>query len=233
MRFSNNKISPNIHLIFLQAIEYPDYARPEFFIKEQLKSGWSRAVYLQTLLMVYEFYDMKLTIYSSKERNDLKKQNKKLPDDFGLDLDKETNGIQKGKLTKKVLEDLRFAVQQAYKIDSPKPEFNSFEVFAFCERILLFIKGQFEDQIRKNSSARFVADKYRNQGHLIEGNPEYLVYHYNIISEAPLVDYHRFRNEVRKLLLTSINPEELKIILQPLRELSIKIVDLWNKQLQA
>lgn len=231
MEISKNKISPNIHLTFLQAIEYPDYARSEFFIKEQLKSGWSRDVYLSTLLRVYESYKIKLDIYSSKEKNELAKKGRKLPDDFGLDLAQETNGIQKGKLDKKVLEDLAYAVRQAYKIDKPKPEFNSYEIIAFCERILIFIRSQFEEQIKKTGIAHVIAEQHKKEGGEIKGVPVYRIYHYSIISDAPIADYYQFRNEIRKLLLTSQNPEELETILRPLFDLSVKIVDLWNSKL--
>ena len=224
---------PDLGPLFLQALEFPTHARPEVYMKAQKKSGWSKAVFLRTLLNEWEHYDTVWQIHANKERTDLRKQGNKLPEDFGVDLEKETNGKQKGKLTRKALEDLRFAVEQAYKFEVPDPVFDSFQIIAFCERLLLFIKGQYEEQIMPYHSVNFVVERLKKAGHRIKGNPTHVVYHYNIITDAPVGDFYRFKTEVRKLLLNSVHPEELKTILTPVKELCIKIVDLWNNDLQS
>ena len=229
---TDNVIYPELDLVFLRALNYPEYARPEYYIKEQAKSGWSKGVFLRSLLDIHEWYSIKLRIRTSQKKRAFEKENRKLPEDFGLDLEEETNGEVKGKLTKKVLEDLRYAVQYAYKFDKKQPEFDSYQILTFCERILQFIKAQFNEQIQKTSSAKFLAEKFRKEGQEIDGNPEYVIYSYDIISDAPVANIYRFRNEVRKLLLNSSHPEELKTILKPLEILSVEIVNIWNTRLQ-
>lgn len=225
-------IYPELGQVFLIALNYPEYARPEYYIKEQLKSDWSKGVFLRALLDWHEHYNMKLQIKSSHRKGQLKKEGRTLPEDFGLDLEEETKGKVEGKLTKKVLEDLRYAIQYAYKLNKEPPVFDSYQIISFCERILIFIKAQFNEQIKKTSSAKYTAERFRKEGQEVKGNPEYIIYTFNIISDAPVADFHRFRNEVRKLLLNSANPSELNSVLKPLYNISVEIVDLWNNKLQ-
>lgn len=228
---TNDKF-PDLGEIFLWALELPDYARPEYFIKAQQQSEWSKAVFLKTLYNEFHHYEEVWQVHANKERFDLKKKRLKLPDDFGIDLEKETKGKQKGKLTRKLLEDLRFAVERAYKWEVPEPEFDSLQVIAFCERLLQFVKGEYEDQIKPNHSVDFYAERLKKKGHQIEGKPTHVVYSYNVITDVPVASYYRFKTEVRKLLLNTQNPEALSTILKPVRDLAIKIVELWNNDLQ-
>lgn len=229
---NSDNIYPDLKLVFLKALTYPEFARPEYFIQEQKKSGWSKGVFLHSLMNVHEHFAVNLQIVTNVERSRLKKLNREVPESFGLDLNELSGGQVKGKLTKKILEDLRYAIINAYRIDKPQPVFDSYQIISFCEKMFIYIRGQFKEQIQKTSNAGYLAERQRKQGRTIEGRPEYIVYHYNIISDAPVVDFQAFRNEVRKLLLNSINPAELKTILKPLHVLGIEIVNLWNAKLQ-
>ena len=227
-----DSIFPDMDLVFLKALNYPDFARPEYFIREQEKSGWSKGVFLHTLMGMHDHFSMSLQITTSAQKGRLKKENRHLPENFGLDLEKESKGQVKGTLTKKMLADLRYSIVNAYRIGKPEPSFDSYQVIAICERMFIYIRSQFNEQVKKTGNAWYLADRQRKEGQTIKGAPEYIIYHYNIISDAPVIDFTRFRNEVRKLLLNSINPSELKTMLQPLYTVGIEIVNLWNEKLQ-
>lgn len=227
-----DNIYPDMDLVFLKALNYPDFARPEYFIHEQEKSGWSKGVFLHTLMGMHEHFSISLQMSTSAQKGRLKKDNKELPEGFGLDLEKESKGHVQGTLTEKMLEDLRYSIINAYRIGKPGPSFDSYQVIAICERMFIYIRSQFNEQVKKTGNARYLADRQRKEGQTIEGNPEYIIYHYNIISEAPVIDFTRFRNEVRKLLLNSINPSELTTMLRPLYTVGVEIVNLWNSKLQ-
>lgn len=227
-----DNIYPNIDLVFLKALNYPDFSRPEYFIKEQEKSGWSKGIFLRALMVIQEHFSMQLEMTTSAQKGKLKKEGRELPENFGLELEKESKGEVKGILTKKILEDLRYSIINAYRIGRQEPIFDSYQIIAYCERMFIYIRSQFNEQIKKTGNAWYLAERKRKEGQHIEGNPEYIIYHYNIISEAPVVDFQRFRNEVRKLLLNSLNPSELATMLKPLHTVGIEIVDLWNNHLQ-
>ena len=224
-------IHPDLESVFLKALQYPLYARPEFYLKQQQDSGWSKVVFFNALHGISEYFDTKLAIQRSDQRRLFKKDGKILPSDFGINLEKETQGKLIGTLTGKSIQELRSAIDYAARIDLPKPKFNSYQILAFCERILTFVIDQFEIQLKKDGSARFVAERLRKLGHQIEGSPEYIIYHYQIISEAPLADFSIFKNELRKLILTSRNPAELRVILQPTFQRCKRIIELWNEDL--
>lgn len=227
-----DSIYPDMDLVFLKALNYPDFARPEFFIREQEKSGWSKGVFLHTVMGMHDHFSMSLQITTSAQKGRLKKENRELPKGFGLNLEKESKGQVKGTLTKKILEDLRYSIIKAYGIGKPEPFFDSYQVIAICERMFIYIRSQFNEQIKKTGNTQYLADRQRKEGQTIEGDPEYIIYHYNIISDAPVIDFTRFRNEVRKLLLNSNNPSELTTMLRPLYTVGIEIVNLWNNKLQ-
>ena len=63
----NSFIYSQVERVFLKALNYPDYARPEYFIKEQEKSGWSKGVFLRTLLDTHEHYSLRLQVYTGQQ----------------------------------------------------------------------------------------------------------------------------------------------------------------------
>lgn len=223
---------PGLDKIFLKALDYPAFSRPEYFIREQTKSGWSKGIFLNALMEMYHHYVMVLQITSNAQKSRLKKMQLELPANFGLDLQKETSGEINGTLTAAMLEDLKYSILNAFRIGRAEPVFDAYQIVAMCERMFLYIIAEFRKQVQKTTHAKYLADTRRKEGQLIDGEPEYIIYHYNIISDAPVVDFIRFRNEVRKLNLHAINPEELKAMLKPLYSAGVEIVELWNNQLQ-
>jgi hypothetical protein len=227
-------IFPDVLPVFLDAIKYPKFARPEYFIKKQKESGWSKGVYLRALQESYHHCIGVLEFYRGVERRKSKRETggeEPSKDDFVLSIEKLTEGKQKGDITERLLKDLFSAIEFAYKFEKSTPVFTPFDILAFAERLLLFVRKQFNWQIQKTNRAYYLAEKQRKQGFKIENAPEYIVYHYHIISEAPIFDFHRYRSEVRNLLLNSRNPQGLKVMLKPIFDLAVSIVDLWSEKL--
>ncbi|WP_207516108.1 hypothetical protein [Longitalea luteola] len=227
-------VFPDVLPVFLDALNYPKCARPEYFIKKQKESGWSKGVYLRALQETYHHCIAVLEFYRGVEKRKSKNitvGQEPINDNFVLSIEKLTEGKQKGDITEEVLKDLFAAIKFAYKFERPTLVFTPFEILAVTERILLFVRSEFNSQIQKTSSAYFLADKKRKQGVKIESDPEYIVNHYHVISEAPIFDFILFRNEVRNLLLNSRHPQTLKVMLKPVFDLTVKIVDLWNQKL--
>lgn len=223
---------PGLDIVFLKALDYPAFTRPEYFIREQTKSGWSKGIFLNALMEMYHHFVMVLQITSNAQKSRLKKAQLALPENFGLDLQKETSGELEGTLTAVMLEDLKYSIINAFRIGRAEPVFDSYQVIAMCERMFLYIRAEFSKQVQKTSNAKYLSDRRKKEGQVIEGDPEYIIYHYNIISDAPVIDFIRFRNEVRKLNLHAVNPDELKDMLKPLYSAGVEIVELWNNQLQ-
>ncbi|HEX2847353.1 MAG TPA: hypothetical protein VHN59_12450 [Chitinophagaceae bacterium] len=223
--------SSTLDILFLEALNYPMYAQPEFYILEQKKSGWSKGVFLQALLDTWGSFEIKLRLETSRTEHLLAKENKKLPENFGLNLETETNGEIKGTLTRQSLKQLRFSIAQAYKIGLKRNVFDSYQILALCERTLTFIKGQFDEQKQKTIHAKFLADKLKERNFKYSENPEYIIYYFSITTDAPICDFPVFKNEIRKLLLTSQNLGELRSMLLPLSNLAVKVVEIYNKEL--
>lgn len=223
---------PDVFPVFLKALDLPEFARPEFYLKSQKKSGWSRNTYLAALNEAYHHYQTRLTLETNVARSKYVREGKPFrTHEFNLSLGELTQNAQEGILTRESLDDLRHAIDLANKLGQPKKIYTAYEVLSFCERFLIFIKSEFINQATKTSLASYVAEKHREQGRSVEGIPEYILYRHTIISDAPILNFNKFRNEVRKLLLTSQNPKELVTILKPLRDYAAEIVNTWNNAL--
>jgi hypothetical protein len=217
--------------IFLNALEIPDYAQPEFFIKCQQESGWSKRVFLEALRGAYDFYKTKLDIATGKQRRQLEIAGQEVPDDLGIFLDQETSGWQKGKLTYATLESLHSAILFAYQLGEPQRKFDAYDVIAMCERMLLFIQDQFDRQLKETHSASLLADMHRKQGKVVIGIPRFIINTHVIITDAPVIDFTVFQKEVRQLSLSVRNMAKFSLMLKPMVETCVKIVTTWNDQL--
>jgi hypothetical protein len=210
-------MNQEIKNIFFEALEYPEYSRPFFYLKKQQESGWHRAIFLQALLEEYWRYDTTFNIKlgAAKIKNqDIQK------DQIRIDIAIETNGKVKGEFTHKTNNELKVAILSVYEIDRPKQRFSNVEVLTFIEYSLWFIRNEFRYQIGDESASKAMF------------RPRTKTYfRYSIIAEAPFLDFPVFKNAVRELLWNSNNFNELKTTLKNYRNAANEIVDIWNTKL--
>src|SRR5688572_9585205 len=89
------KLDPvQMRSIFLNALDYPENARPEFFLKHQPESGWSRGVFLRELEEAYHYYMAIYNVKRSYETGMLGKEDRKLIDDFKLKVEEDGKPIR-------------------------------------------------------------------------------------------------------------------------------------------
>lgn len=205
-------MNQEIRNIFFEALEYPEYARPFFYLKKQQESGWHKAVFLQALLEEYWRYE---TIFNIKLGGAKIKSRNIQKDEIQINIEKETNGKVKGEFTDKKNKELKVAIVSVYEIDRPVKKFNSYEVISFAEYSLKFIKNEFEIILKLNSP------DYRKN----------LRTSYLISADAPFFDFYRFKNESRKLLYESRNLNQLKNQYKKIHTICFDIINLWNTKL--
>ena len=132
--------------ILLEALNYPWYAKPEFLIKKQQDSGWSKYVFLSSLRDVQTNYEAEF----ARKLNDERKQNSDIDQcKLGLSLESETKGkikevrVDYGKrattINSDVLQMLTEAIDRAYELDEPKAKYSDFHIITFFETALRFI----------------------------------------------------------------------------------------------
>src|SRR4029078_7325171 len=118
--------------VFFGALQYPSYARPDYFIQKQKASGWSKGVYLTTLNEIYHSYITRLQIhYHAQKKNT---PGLRLED---VELDIEGTTVAK-KVDKKILDELHLAVRSAWYIGRPEPIFSPYQILTFVEAALIF-----------------------------------------------------------------------------------------------
>jgi hypothetical protein len=207
--------SLNLVNVFFEALDYPEYARPEFFVQKQKQSEWSRGIYLTTLSEIYFAYIQILEIkFGAKKR-----------DSPGLSIDdfkvspKEISEVKTEKsVTKKELDDLHLAIQAAGFIDRPSRTYTPFQILSFAEAAIIFIREQFREQAKKSNDLGF--------------RPRTNTYFtYLIAQDAPFFDFPKFKAAVRELLLTSPNVTRLSKILEHFHKACNEIVKLWNEDI--
>ena len=76
--------------VLFEALQYPLFAIPEFFIKKQIESGWSKSTYLTYLLSQCDSYTIDWTILKNKAIFN----NPKIDlEEIGMPLTELTNGL--------------------------------------------------------------------------------------------------------------------------------------------
>lgn len=205
----------DIRLTFFEALKYPQYARPNFFVNRQKDSEWTKGVYLKSLYEIYHECIKRLRIhYDAKKRkaNGIKLEDIKLP------INEVTTGNAAGTYNKRVLEELRQAIQASERFGRHEKNYTSVETLSFVEYALGFIRNEFSAQSKgiKGEFAR-------------PGTSSYFTY--LIVQDGPFFNFPKFKAAFRELVLSSNNLESLKQILKPFYTVSVEIVRLWNKKI--
>lgn len=230
----------NAKEVLLSVLEIPHYAWPEYFIKKQKESDWSKDVFLKTLEAEYQSYNADYL----RERRKALDLNPNINDnEVGKLLEEETNGkIKKVFLgfgrTTHLINDLLLkkwlhAIKEAYSIDQPNHTYSDLDIIHITERALEFIHNEFEEQAGLKKIELFFRSAPKGYtGKTENGEDLFLLHDYYIQGPEPIFNYYTFKQAIRNLLLNSQRPEQLKIILEPTLKRVRKIIQVWNDHLQ-
>ena len=225
--------------VLFEALQYPLFAIPEFFIKKQIESGWSKSTYLTYLLSQCDSYTIDWTILKNKAIFN----NPKIDlEEIGMPLTELTNGLineartlghkTTSILNRELIDTLYFLIKKAEKIGQPLPVYSNLQIVSFVEKALNFIHYEFEVQcgiVKGMYAPRTYPKNFRNVTE--EGEITYLLHSYSIIQPTPVFDLFIFQEALRELELNSRQNNNLKLITKPLYERSNQIVNLWNEKL--
>jgi hypothetical protein len=205
--------------VFFEALDYPSYARPNFFIIKQRQSGWSKGVYLTTLSEVYHSCIMVLQINHGAQKRT--QPNLKIEDlslslkDFSfLDVDVKSRNM---KVNKQILEELHLAVIASYSFEKSEPNYTPYEILSFVEYALWFVRNEFRIQTKE---IIYHGSRPRTESYFI----------YHIAQDGPFFNLPVFKAAINELLLTSKNFVELKLKLTVFYKAAKGIVDLYNNK---
>jgi hypothetical protein len=201
--------------VFFEALKYPQFARPNFFINEQRKSEWSKGVYLTALDEVYHNSVLRLRLHfnaKKKSLGDIKFE------EFKISKKILSGGDDEQFIDKQILDELHYAIRYAWQFDTIQKSYSSYQIISFVEFALLFIKNEFYEQAKKTSSP-----------HPRPRTKTYFTY--LIAQNGPFFDFPKFKNVVRELLYTTRNVKRLENLLISFHKIAVEIVDLWNEEI--
>lgn len=201
--------------VFFEALKYPEFARPNFYIEKAKESGWSMSVYITALLEAYHRSMIILTMaYHSKKRTykDLKIDDVKLP----------LNRFYKSELTiqidKKTIENLHLAVHSMEEFNREKKNYSPYEILSFVEHALAFTLREFKLLIGQDENSGFRPNQHVFSCYLIS-------------QDGPFFDFPIFKATILNLLATAENPEFIRNYLRKFSRCAIDIISLWNNEI--
>lgn len=201
--------------IFFEALEYPYFARANFFLTKQNDTKWSRGVFLTALNEVYHECIVNLQRHFNAKKRTV--DNLKI-EDFKITI-KDLVGIENDKLIdKKALDEVFYSLQYIPYFDRTVKNFSPFEIISFAETALLFIKQEFYEQSKKTISP---FPRPRTRGYFT----------YLIAQDGPFFSFPKFKNAFRELLYTTNNSEKIEKLFIAFHKAAIEIVKLWNEEI--
>lgn len=201
--------------VFFEALKYPQFARPNFFINKQKDSEWTKGVYLTALSEVYHSAIFRLQMhFNAKKKNigDTKFEEFKIAKKILFNDDDDQI------LDKNILEELYYAIQYAWKFDVVEKTFTPYEIISFAEVALSFIRKEFYKQSKKTTNPLPL--------------PRTTTYFtYLIAQDGPFFNFPTLRNAIRELLYTTKNVNKLEKLLISFHKIASEIVKIWNDEI--
>jgi hypothetical protein len=117
-----------------------------------------------------------------------------------------------------MIKSLFISVRKAWSFNIEPPKYSAIETLSFTEHSLAFIKSEFSKQI-------FNHGKRKPDATMIPYN------HYNIATDGPYFDSHKFRVAARELLFSARNLGQVTTLFKHYRRVAIELVNLWNDKL--
>lgn len=201
--------------IFFEALKYPQFARPNFYINKQKESEWAKGVYLTALGEVYHSAILRLQMHFNAKKKTL--------GDTKFEEFKVTKKILFGdddeqKLDKQILDELHYAIQYAWRFDTVEKDFTPYQIISFAEVALSFIRKEFYEQSKKTTSP---LPRPRTKTYFT----------YLIAQDGPFFDFPKLKNAIRELLYTTKNVSKLVKLLKSFHKITSEIVKLWNEEI--
>ena len=201
--------------IFFEALKYPQFARPNFYINKQKESEWAKGVYLTALGEVYHSAILRLQMHFNAKKKTL--------GDTRFEEFKVTKKILFGdddeqKLDKQILDELHYAIQYAWRFDTVEKDFTPYQIISFAEVALSFIRKEFYEQSKKTTSP---LPRPRTKTYFT----------YLIAQDGPFFDFPKLKNAIRELLYTTKNVSKLEKLLKSFHKITSEIVKLWNEEI--
>ena len=201
--------------VFFEALEYPQFARPNFFINKQKASEWSKGVFLTALSEVYHGAILRLQMHFNAKKGSL---NILKLEDFKV-TKKQLFGTDEEKIIdKQILDDLHYAIQYAWRFDAVEKTFTPYQIISFAEVALSFIKKEFYEQSNKTNNP---LPRPRTKTYFT----------YLIAQDGPIFDFPKLKNAIRELLYTTKNVNKLEKLLVSFHKVAVEIVRLWNEEI--
>lgn len=200
--------------VFFEALDYPEFARANFYFNKQKESNWRIGIFITALREVYHSSVVRLEIHYQARKN--KEQGLKI-EDIEIPIKDVTGGEESGNFNKTLLDELLEATEACKLFEKLPKKYSEIEILSFTEYSLAFILKQYKKLQEKGAQSPFTP--------LL--NP---LTNYQIVSLAPYFDFLAFKHAFRSLLLDK-NVESLKIILKKYKIIAEEIVDLWNSQI--
>jgi hypothetical protein len=211
----SNKNLLDLSDIFFEALEYPQFARPNFFLNKQSTTNWAKGVYLTALNEVYHHCKSVLKMHFNKQKQ--KSEDLKL-EDFEISI-KDLVQIENNKLVNlETLDSLFYSLQFIPYFDRSQKNYTPLEVISCVETALIFIKNEYYKQIKKAANPLFRA-----------GTKNY--FNYLIAEDSPFFDFPKFKNAFRELLYSSKSSVKIEKLFISFHKAAVEIVKLWNEEI--
>lgn len=205
----------NVVPVFFEALQYPEFARPNFYLLKQQESGWARGVYLTALSEVYHYSMTVLKLSYHAQKRDSKNLN---IDELKLPLSKFYKSENETLIDKKTLDDLHLAVHATQYFNTEPKRYSPYEILSFVEYALWFIHNEFQLLVGQKETSDF---RPNNQ----------VFSSYLIAQDGPFFDFPTFKSTVLGLLANSQNPQFIKDFLQKFSKTAVDIISLWNNEI--
>lgn len=197
---------------FFEALNFPEFVRPNFYLNKQKESGWMKGVYLTGLSEVYHACVERIKHQYWADR---RKEPSLQLEDIRIPIKKVTGGEEKGSFDKKALDRLFYSIQEAGLYEKTQAIYSDIEILSMTEYSLWFIRREFRRQLGEKSGS-------------FTPSAATTYFRYHIAQDGAFFDYTKFKHSFRQLLLSATNVEGLKQILRPYHKVAREIVKLWN-----
>lgn len=205
--------SLDLSTVFFEALEHPEFARPNFYIIKQKQSGWAKGVYLTALNEVFHGCITRIQVHFNATKR--KTPGLKM-EDIQLPLKEFIGGDSEKLINIEILKQLHLSIQAAGYWDRENEKFTAYQVLSFVEYALWFMRNEFQ----------YMAGMIEVKGF----RPRTKSYfNYLIAQDAPFFDFPRFKAALRELNLTQQNRNAFKVTLEPFQKAAHDIVTLWNE----
>ena len=226
-----------IRQAFIDALEYPLQAVPEFWANRQRDTGIYKHHFFGFMYKVCSDYLPGMP----RVRKDLKNIHPAEPTLFEItdgrvDAVQTLDGERTQSLTRDLVLDLQYLITRAAEWYEEKPAYTDLQIVSFAQHAVQFVYKSFQKQGQTKAVMIGVKEyppDFKGTSKEVLWADKQVLYRYSFYQQPDaLFSYPQFEESLRKLILNSPNPDGLKRIVKPLYELGARIGDLWNDTVQ-